>query len=618
MNNKKSKIVKKKSDVSIITINQLVRNECLKNLYELIKLQTYKNIIEWVIVEGSKTEDDAKKNKECISELITNNSLNFNIVYVEYTGKKLSDLRNLGNNTCKGDIIVCMDDDDYYPRERVSHAVESLEKSSSLIAGCTDIYLYEFFMGKLYKFKGFHQNHSTNNCMAFKKEYLKNHQHESGLDMSEEKSFTNNFTEPMVQLISKKCIIVSSHDFNTFNKREICIGGSYGINPTLYEVTDHPITSYIDPKIFNNMKSLFYHEEESEYDIVYYTGGFGKPWSPTDKSLGGSEQAIVNLCENWVLKGLKVAVYADILNNNKKELTHNNVDYKNWKTLPFNHRFKTIILWRANGFFSGAPFDLKAKNIYWDLHDNFADQDQLITCYKKYGSKITKILFKSEYHVKAFNDYFKVSLSKDKYVVIPNGILVDKFSNNWDNVKRNPYRFCYVSYYTRGLMHIIPNIWYIIKQIEPRAELHLYYGMEMFNDENLKNQLKILTGCPGVIDHGRQSIEMIVREKYMSSFQLYVTNTISEIDCISIRESLVAGCIPLISNFGVFAEREGIHFDLIDNDPNNMKDIAINIVNLLQDQKKIDVLRNVFKKSQTIMDWSMIADKIVEVINYSV
>jgi glycosyltransferase involved in cell wall biosynthesis len=310
--------------------------------------------------------------------------------------------------------------------------------------------------------------------------------------------------------------------------------------------------------------------------------------------------------------GLKIAVYADILVGDKTELSHNNVDYINWKKLPFNHKFKTIILWRTNGFFSGIPFDLKADNIYWDLHDNFADQPQIIECYKKYGHKVTKILFKSNYHLNSFQDYFKVKLASDKYVVIPNGILVDKFSKNWDNVERNPYRFCYVSYYTRGLQHIIPYIWYIIKQIEPRAELHLYYGMDMFA-EDVQNHLKQFTCLPGVIDHGRQSIEMVIREKYMSSFQLYITNTIAEIDCISIRESLVTGCIPLISNFGVFLEREGIHFNLNDQDPESMKEIAINIIRMANEKEKIAVLRNVFKKSSTIISWEDVAKKFLEI-----
>ena len=144
--------------------------------------------------------------------------------------------------------------------------------------------------------------------------------------------------------------------------------------------------------------------------------------------------------------------------------------------------------------------------------------------------------------------------------------------------------------------------------MEPRAELHLYYGMEMFTDENLIKQLKMITAFPGVIDHGRQSIDMIVREKYLSSFQLYITNTIAEIDCISIRESLVTGCIPLISNFGIFAEREGIHFELKENDTECMKQIAINIVNILKNQDKNNILRDVFKKSSSIISWDEIAE----------
>jgi glycosyltransferase involved in cell wall biosynthesis len=247
-----------KKTVSIITISQLNRFTCLLNLYELIKLQTYTNIIEWVIVEGSRSKEDGEKNKENIQKLIDFSQIK--IVYVEYTGLFLSDLRNLGNNTCSGKIIVCMDDDDYYPPERVSHAVERLKRSSCLIAGCSDIYIYEYFMNKLYKSKGFHRYHSTNNCMAFKREYLRNHQHEEGLKMAEESSFTNYFTEPMVQLDSQKCIILSSHNKNTVSKRKFCMDTSNGIEPycTIYhEVNSHPITTYIPSEIFTRMKDIF-------------------------------------------------------------------------------------------------------------------------------------------------------------------------------------------------------------------------------------------------------------------------------------------------------------------------------------------------------------------------
>jgi glycosyltransferase involved in cell wall biosynthesis len=356
--------LKYKTPVSIITVSQLNRHDCLLNLYELIQLQTYKNIIEWVIVEGSHSEEDGEKNKENINKLlqihfenIESTIKNMKIVYVEYTGLALSDLRNLGNNKCSGDIIVCMDDDDYYPPERIHHAVETLRKSSYLIAGCSGLYMYEYFMGKLYKFNRFHKNHSTNNCMAFKREYLLNHKHTEGLTMAEESSFTNNFTEPMMQLNPLKCIIASSHSINTYNKRELCVMGSIGIHPYLNEANGCSITDYIPSERFTKMKNIFYKEEESPYDIVYFCGGFGKKWNPTDDALDDPEKDLVWLCEIAATTGRKIAVYANIFEN----ITYNNVDYKKWNLFEFNHQYKTVILWRSYGLICGLPYALKSK-----------------------------------------------------------------------------------------------------------------------------------------------------------------------------------------------------------------------------------------------------------------
>jgi len=269
-------IVKKKgssgSKVSLITVSQLARFDCLLTLYDLIQMQTYNHILEWVIVEGSSNPEDGLKNKINVQKIIDyhyranndNGEKNkFEIVYINYTGQKLSDLRNLGNDACKGDIIVCMDDDDYYPPERVQHAVESLENSNCLIAGCTDIYMYEYFLERLYKFKGFHSYHSTNNAMAFKREYLQKHRHAPGLDKAEEASFTNHYTVPMVQLNAKKCVIVSSHNYNTFSKREMCIASSLGRHPILDE--EKEVSDCIPPNIFdrirNNLKNIGGFEE---------------------------------------------------------------------------------------------------------------------------------------------------------------------------------------------------------------------------------------------------------------------------------------------------------------------------------------------------------------------
>ncbi len=115
------------------------------------------------------------------------------------------------------------------------------------------------------------------------------------------------------------------------------------------------------------------------------------------------------------------------------------------------------------------------------------------------------------------------------------------------------------------------------------------------------------------MDHGRQSMEMVIREKYLSTFHIYLSNSVAEIDCISIRESLVTGCIPIISKYGVFAERHGLQYDW---DPTNKQlgeAIANNIVKEMNNPDFIKSAREQLMKSGTIVSWKDIAQKWTEI-----
>lgn len=581
--------------VSIVTISQWKRFNCLEILRDLIKDQTYTNIVEWVIVEGSKTEEDASKNAEAIKLLESR----VPIVYLSFDASlKLGALRNKGNTACKSDITVVMDDDDYYPPERVEHAVERLSKTKAQIAGCSAMYIYDYFLEGLYKFNEFGPNHSTNNCMAWKKEYLKNNKHDPEKESGEEASFTFGFKETMVQLDPEKTIVVSSHDSNTFNKRELLIGGTHKINSTLNQV-DRNITDAIKEPYYSRYKSIFYKESVSPYDIVYVTGGFSNPWDPKDETLGGSEQAVVHLTSEWTKKGKKVAVYGQV-----PELRYNGVDYIDWKKFPFQAKHNVVILWRLFGLISAAPFPVKANHLWHDTHDNLKD-GIFPSVWSKYGKRFNKIFFKSNYHRSEFEKHSGERLKDSRCVIIPNGLRIEQFSQNTDLVQRNPYRFCYCSCYTRGLANILQFVWPIIHKIEPRAELHVYYGMNGVKDENFKKGMLGLLSQPGVMDHGRQPMDIIVREKYMSNFHLYLTETTAEIDCISIRESLITGAIPILSNFGLFKDRPGIHFDITDQKSYQM--LGLQIVQILQKQETLDLYRSELKKSPLVVGWNKIA-----------
>jgi hypothetical protein len=148
----------------------------------------------------------------------------------------------------------------------------------------------------------------------------------------------------------------------------------------------------------------------------------------------------------------------------------------------------------------------------------------------------------------------------------------------------------------------------MIFQNEPRAELHVYYGIDSIQDPQQRQQLTFLMGQPGVMDHGRCAVETIALEKQTSTFHMYITDCPGEIDCISIRESLVAGCIPLLSNLGVFKDRDGLKFNL-DKTPQGYQTIASGILNLMKKPEFLQICRDRFRESPTICTWRSVAEE---------
>ena len=138
----------------------------------------------------------------------------------------------------------------------------------------------------------------------------------------------------------------------------------------------------------------------------------------------------------------------------------------------------------------------------------------------------------------------------------------------------------------------------------------------MINDENYKNKMLTLFSSHGVCDHGAQSAEVIAREKYMSTFELYISNIINEVDCTSIRESAITGCIPLIANFGVFNERDGVRFDMNHEDSKIMQRNALLILNMMKDQNKIiSISKDIKNNCSTFISYQQVAEVMSQSFN---
>jgi glycosyltransferase involved in cell wall biosynthesis len=133
-------------------------------------------------------------------------------------GKK----RNLIHEQCRGDYLVYMDDDDFYPPERVEHAVSVLQNSpDALCAGARVMHIYFKHIKKIYEFGPYGPMRSTAATFAFKRELLNITRYDDNACLAEEPFFLKNYTIPFADLDSVKSILVISHTHNSLDKKEL-------------------------------------------------------------------------------------------------------------------------------------------------------------------------------------------------------------------------------------------------------------------------------------------------------------------------------------------------------------------------------------------------------------
>jgi glycosyltransferase involved in cell wall biosynthesis len=140
-----------------------------------------------------------------------------NIKYIKFDKITLGEKRNKLCEMAKGDIILFMDDDDFYPREKVSESVNTLNNSEINICGSSIMYVYYTKFNMIYKFGPYGKYHSTCGTLAFKKKYLENNKFPY-VNRAEEKIFLGNFKNPLIQMNPLKSILVIAHDSNTVDK----------------------------------------------------------------------------------------------------------------------------------------------------------------------------------------------------------------------------------------------------------------------------------------------------------------------------------------------------------------------------------------------------------------
>jgi glycosyltransferase involved in cell wall biosynthesis len=190
------------------------RRPFIENMFRCFNNQNYpKDRIEWIIVD-----DGTDKIKDLVEKANIPQ-----IKYFELPEKvPLGTKRNYMHKHAKGSIIVYMDDDDYYPPDRISHAVERLQgNKDALCAGSSEIYIYFKGLKRMVQCGPYGPNHATAGTFAFKAELLNQTRYEDHAALAEERAFLKEYTVPFVQLDPMKTILVFSHEHNTFDKRKM-------------------------------------------------------------------------------------------------------------------------------------------------------------------------------------------------------------------------------------------------------------------------------------------------------------------------------------------------------------------------------------------------------------
>jgi hypothetical protein len=119
-------------------------------------------------------------------------------------------------------------------------------------------------------------------------------------------------------------------------------------------------------------------------------------------------------------------------------------------------------------------------------------------------------------------------------------------------MKRNPYRVVWLSSYDRGLQHLL-KMWPEVIQAVPEAELHIFYGWNLFdvaysdNPERQawKRRLNEKMNQPGIIHRGRLGQRDILKELDQASVWAYPTD-FDEINCINALKCQIHGVIPVV------------------------------------------------------------------------
>lgn len=308
-----------------------------------------------------------------------------------------------------------------------------------------------------------------------------------------------------------------------------------------------------------------YTPREKTGHVVFYAGACIEPWNPQDgpsRGLGGSETMLVRVATQFADAGYRVTVYADT----DQAFTWPGVLWRHYTAWDPTERCDLLVVSRRPDVLDNR---VGARTVALWCHDH--SYPGALT--EERAGKLDHVVVLSEWQRDRFARLYP--FLADKLRVIRNAIALTepgtgepRYPHAGRSFKERKPRVVYSSSADRGL-DVMLELWPRIRERVPDAELHVFYGWEVFDRAALMQpqlvafkarvlQLVEEAGGEqgGVFMRGRVGQNELRDEMQEARVWGYPTAFL-ETSCISAMEARAAGLAIVTSGLGALRETVG-------------------------------------------------------------
>ena len=571
--------------ISVLTITRN-RSDFYPLLVRNIQTCDYpKHLIEWTFIEDGSSRFDKTNYYDSMSL-----SIKMKYLYLGDLHFPIGYKRNLAVKHSSHDILVHLDDDDYYPPESILARVRCLsgQIESLCCVGCLSVRTFNLFTERTYEAYESSDINMSESSLAYKREFWNERSFVNKCSSAEGIAFLKDRYEKCMSLPHMFVIVQFDHNKNTITRRnDQDFYTSDGVNflntinnndvkfiqnlrnnivtnmPETKEILSfikkhnnsmNIVSKYLHTLPFNLQRHPLSLEicrtypklkcKKKKKTVVFYCGSgsymsFYKEWDyDNTDNIGGSEEAVLLLAKEWS-KYCLVKIYNE--RDDTKIYENGRIIFYPWYTFCPLEKINIFVSWRDPSHFTIFPSINSNYNVL-DLHDFIPP-----TWIKK-DDRVDFIFVKSQFHSKNCID----ESINSQVCIVPNGIHIERSLPTKDKIiicTSSPER-CWVNFFR--LAKDISEIDNSYTFIHAYSYLHLQESKHWTILKTLYETNKYVT----LLGH----LPLKETNELYDRAHMFVYPTLfPEIDCVSLTKAINSGCICIHTSAGAMQEKSELY-----------------------------------------------------------